>query len=229
VLGAIWVVLQPLVAAAIFAFVFGSVAKLPSEGVPYVVFAYAGLLGWNAFSTTVTKSSSSLVQHAAMVQKVYFPRLALPISVIPGAILDFVVSLAFMGVLMGITDTAPTIRILALPVWLIMVLMLALGAGLVAGALMVSYRDVQQILPVAMQMLLYISPVAYSLDAIPENLRFVFSLNPLVGVLEGFRWSLVGGQLRPLASAYSAIMAVTVLMAGALVFRRLERRFADVV
>jgi len=229
-LGAIWVILQPLVAAGIFAFVFGRVAKLPSQGVPYVVFAYVGLLGWNVFNTTVTKASQSLVQHAAMVQKVYFPRLALPISVIPGAILDFAVSLAFLGVLMALTGTPASVNILTLPLWLLLTLMLAIGVGLVAGALMVSYRDVQQILPVAMQMLLYVSPVAYSVDAIPAHLRTVYSLNPLVGVFEGFRWCLIStGHFRPLLTLYSAATATIVLLLGLLFFRRAERTFADVV
>ncbi len=228
-LGAIWVILQPLIAAGIFAFVFGRVAKLPSEGIPYAVFAYAGLLGWNLFNTTVTKSSFSLVQNAAMVQKVYFPRLALPVSAVPGAILDFVVSLGFMAVLMITTGTLPGVEILTLPIWVIMMLMLALGIGFIAGALMVTYRDVQQVLPIALQMILYISPVAYSLNAIPADLRFVFSLNPLVGVLEGFRWALLGTELRIAASIYSAVMAVIVLLFGAFVFSRMDRKFADVV
>jgi lipopolysaccharide transport system permease protein len=194
------------------------------------VFAFAGLLGWNAFNTTVTKSSQSLVQQSAMVQKVYFPRLALPISVVPGAVLDFVVSLGLMAVLMAINDVTPTLNLLTLPAWLILMLMFGLGVGFVAGALMVSYRDVVQILPVAVQMLLYISPVAYSLEAVPADLQSVFSLNPLVGVLEGFRWALLSTtELELGRTAYSVGMAVVVLVGGVLVFRRLERRFADVV
>ena len=229
-LGALWVVLQPLVAAGIFSFVFGRVAGLPSEGVPYAVFAFAGLLGWNVFNTTVSKSSQSLVQQQGMVQKVYFPRLALPISVVPGAVLDFVVSLGLMAVLMATNNISPTLNILTLPFWLLLMLMLGLGIGFVAGALMVSYRDVTQILPVAVQMLLYISPVAYSLEAVPANLRTVYALNPLVGVLEGVRWALLStGNLNLDYTAYSAVMAVGVFVTGVFVFRRLERRFADVV
>ena len=229
-LGVVWVVLQPLLAALIFAFVFGTVAKLPSGGVPYIVFAYSGMLGWYVFSTTLVKSSLSLVAHQSMVQKVYFPRLALPISVVPGTVLDFIVSLGVMAVLTVTSDSFPGWSVLLLPLWVVLMLMLALGLGLVAAALMVSYRDINQMLPVFTQMILYISPVAYSITAIPERWRFVYSLNPLVGILEGFRWSLVSGsELRPGWAAYSAAMAVVALVAGALIFTRLERRFADVV
>ncbi len=229
-LGVIWIVLQPLLAAGIFAFVFGTVAKLPTGGVPYVVFAYAGLLGWNAFNTTVSKISTSMVQHAGMVQKIYFPRLSLPLSVLPGTILDFGVALTVMGVLMAQTQTFPGWSIVLLPVWLVLVLMIATGMGLIAAALMVSYRDVAQMLPVAIQMILYASPVAYALSAVPSQWRFWYSLNPLVGIFEGFRWSLVSGA--PLSvgwSLYSAVVSVVALVAGALVFTRMERRFADVV
>jgi lipopolysaccharide transport system permease protein len=229
-LGAVWVVIQPLLAAGIFSFVFGTVANLPTGGVPYVVFAYAGLLGWNAFNSTVTKSSTSLVSHASMVQKVYFPRMALPLSAVPGTVIDFTVALSLMAVLTVTNGTFSGLPVLTLPFWLALAVLLALGLGLSAAALMVSYRDVGQILPVAMQMILYISPVAYSVEAIPENLRFVFSLNPLVGMLEGFRWSLISGSnLGVGAAIYSTIFAIVSFLFGALLFTRMERKFADVV
>jgi len=229
-LGAMWVVIQPLLAAGIFSFVFGTVANLPTGGVPYVVFAYAGLLGWNAFNTTVSKSSTSLVAHASMVQKVYFPRMALPLSAVPGTVLDFTVALSLMAVLTVSNGTFSGLPVLTLPFWLALSVLLALGLGLTAAALMVSYRDVGQILPVAMQMILYISPVAYSVEAIPQNLRFVFSLNPLVGMLEGFRWSLISGSdLSVGAAVYSTGFAIVSFLFGALLFTRMERKFADVV
>ena len=229
-LGVIWIVLQPLLAAGIFAFVFGTVAKLPTGGAPYIVFVYAGLLGWNAFNTTVSKVSTSMVAHAGMVQKVYFPRLALPLSVLPGTLIDFCVAAVVMGVLMVRSNSFPGWSIVLLPVWLVFMLMLAMGGGLVAAALMVSYRDVAQMLPVAISMLLYASPVAYSISAVPSQWQFIYSLNPLVGILEGFRWSLVSGtQLRFGWSVYSGVSSAVFLAAGALVFTRMERRFADVV
>ena len=229
-LGAVWVVLQPLLAAGIFSFVFGTVAGLPTGGVPYVVFAYAGLLAWNLFNSIITKSSNSLVTHASMVQKVFFPRMLLPISAVPGALLDFFVALGMMAVLTVLNHTFSGWSILTLPVWVAIVVMLATGIGLIASALMVSYRDVGQILPVGMQMLLYISPIAYAVEAVPENIRPFFALNPLVGVLEGFRWALVEGQpLNTGYAIYSAIASVVVFLLGGLTFRRMERKFADVV
>jgi lipopolysaccharide transport system permease protein len=229
-LGAIWVIIQPLLAAGIFSFVFGTVANLPTGGVPYVVFAYAGLLAWNLFSSTVTKASGSLVQHAGMVQKVYFPRLALPISVVPGSLLDFVVALGLMAVLTILNNTFSGPQLLTLPIWVLIVVLMALGIGLASAALMVSYRDVAQVLPVAMQMLLYISPIAYSLEAVPANVRTLYALNPLVGVLEGFRWALVSGSpLNVGYAVYSAVASVVLFVVGAMFFRRMERKFSDVV
>jgi lipopolysaccharide transport system permease protein len=229
-LGAVWVVLQPLLAAGIFSFVFGTVAGLPTGGVPYVVFAYAGLLAWNLFNSIITKSSTSLVTHASMVQKVFFPRMLLPISAVPGALLDFFVALGMMAVLTVINHTFSGWSILTLPIWVAIVVMLATGIGLIASALMVSYRDVGQILPVGMQMLLYISPIAYAVEAVPDNIRPFFALNPLVGVLEGFRWALVKGQPLNIGYAvYSAVAGVVLFLLGGLTFRRMERKFADVV
>jgi lipopolysaccharide transport system permease protein len=229
-LGIVWVVLQPILAAGIFSFVFGSVADLPTEGVPYFVFAYAGLLCWNLFSTTVNKASVSLVSNSGMVQKVYFPRISLPISAIPGSVLDFMVSLVVMVVMVIATDNVPGLSVLLLPLWVLITLMLAAGCSLIASALMVHYRDVGQVLPVGLQMLLYISPVAYSLDAVPDSLRSLYSLNPLVGVLEGFRWSLISGRELPVgAVAYSCAFAVGMMILGSLVFARMETKFADVV
>jgi lipopolysaccharide transport system permease protein len=165
-----------------------------------------------------------------MVQKVYFPRLALPISAVPGTVLDFTIGLGVMAVLMVTSNSFPGWSLLTLPIWLGLMLMLSLGLGLVFAALMVSYRDVGQMLPVMTQMILYISPVAYSIAAIPEKWRFLYSLNPLVGILEGFRWALVAGEdLRPAWAAYSAVISVVVLALGAVVFARMERKFADVV
>lgn len=229
-LGAVWVVLQPLLAAGIFSFVFGRVAKLPSDGVPYFLFAYAGLLGWNVFSGTLTKASSCLVGNAALISKVFFPRLILPLSTAFSTFIDFGVALAMMAVLMAAYGVTPGLGLLLLPVWLLLMLLLALGVGLYASALMVSYRDVQYVLPVVVQLALYASPVAYAVSAVPENLRGWYLLNPLAVLLEGFRWSLLGrGELNAGLVAYAAVMAVAVFVAGAFVFRRMERRFADVI
>jgi lipopolysaccharide transport system permease protein len=229
-LGATWVVLQPLLAAGIFSFVFGRVAGLSSGGVPYVVFAFAGLLGWNLFQGTVAKGSISLISNSSMLSKIFFPRLALPISTVPGTILDFVVGLGAFIVVAALKHSMPGLPFVTLPIWMAMMLCIALGVALLTSALMVTYRDVGQAVPVALQMLLYITPVAYSLDNVPSNLRFVYALNPLVGVLEGFRWALVPGYDAQLGyAAYSAVFAVAILVVGAISFARMERKFADII
>lgn len=161
-LGVVWVILQPLMAAAIFAVVFGRVAHLPSEGVPYLVFSYAGLMGWTAFSTTLTRASSSLVGNSALVSKVFFPRILLPLSVLWSALIDFGVAMVVMAVMLVAFKIQLTAAVLLLPAWLLLVLVGAMGAGLVAGSVMVRYRDLQYVVPVAAQMLLFASPVAYS-------------------------------------------------------------------
>ena len=173
-LGAVWVILQPLLAAGIFAVVFGKVAKLPSDGVPYFLFAYAGLLGWNAFNSTLTKVSTCLIQNSALVSKVFFPRLVLPLSTVFSTLVDFGVALAMMAVLMVLYGVVPSLSLLLLPFWLLLTLLLAVGAGLYAAALMVSYRDVQYVLPVVTQFLLYASPVAYALSTVPASCACCF-------------------------------------------------------
>ena len=230
-LGVLWVILQPLLAAGIFSFVFGKVAKLPApNGIPYLVFSYAGLLAWNAFSSTLTKTSSCLLQNSNLVSKVYFPRLALPLSTVFSTLIDFGVAFVVMIILMLVNHVVPTLGILLLPVWLLLIVLLALGVGLYASALMVSYRDIQYVLPVVTQFLLYASPVAYSASLVPAKYRLIFEINPLTGLLEAFRWSLLGVGNFPLAAVtYSAIITVVVLVAGAFSFKSMERKFADVI
>lgn len=229
-LGIAWVVLQPLLAAGIFSFVFGKVANLSSDGIPYFIFAYAGLLAWTAFSNTVTKTSSCLVGNAQLVSKVYFPRLVLPLSTVFSTLIDFGVALVMMAVLMIIYGIAPSSGLLLLPVCLLLILMLALGLGLYASALMVTYRDVQYILPVFIQFFMYASPVAYAVSQVPEHLHTLFFLNPLSGLLEAFRWCFFGtGSLDFRHILYSAGFSVVVFVGGALSFRKMERHFADVI
>jgi lipopolysaccharide transport system permease protein len=233
-LGVAWVIFQPLLAAGIFTLVFGVIAKLPSGGVPYFVFAYAGQLAWMSFSGTFTRASSSLVQSAPLVSKVYFPRLILPISTLLATLLDFAIAVVLLVVLAVIYHVVPGAALLLLPLWLLLVLMLSIGLGLMAAALMVSYRDVQYILPVLLPLLMYASPVAYSLrDALarlPASLHPVLLLNPLSGLIEGFRWSLLATPPPPLwASLYASAFAIVTFLIGAIIFKRMERRFADVI
>jgi len=229
-LGAVWVVLQPLVAAGLFSFVFGKVAKLKSDGTDYFLFSYAGMLGWNLFAGAVTRSSGCLVGSAHLVSKVYFPRLILPLSTVYSVMIDFAVAFVMLTVLMITKSTPPHLGMLLLPVWSILLLMLALGIGLYASALMVTYRDVQHVLPVVSQFLLYASPVAYSVSSVPESMRAFFYLNPIAGLLGAFRWSIlpqtevVWGYV-----IYSSVVAVVLFVTGAFAFKKMERKFADVI
>lgn len=241
-LGAVWVILQPLVAAGIFSFVFGAVAGLPSGGVPFIVFSYAGLLCWNLFSNTLSKASNVLVANSQLVSKVYFPRLVLPLSTIYSSLIDFGVAAAMLAVLMVIFGVVPGWGLLLLPLWMALTLLLAIGCGLYLSALMVSYRDVQYIVPVMMNFLLYASPVAYSISTVlnkisgklsPEMSIWAgraFLANPMAGLLEAFRWSILGGQ-EPIWGAviYSALCSVALFVGGAFAFKKMERRFADVI
>ena len=232
--GALWVILQPLLAAGIFSLVFGKLANFPSDGVPYFVFSYAGLLGWNVFSGTVVKVSASLVQNSNLISKVYFPRLILPLSMMFSTLIDFAVAFTLLPVLMLIAHVAPGIGLLTLPIWFVLILLLALGLGMYTAALAVTYRDVQYVIPVLMQFLLYASPVAFpltfALAKLPVGLRSFYFLNPLAGLLQGFRWSLLGhGSLPGLPIAYSAAVSLLVFFGGAFAFKKMERKFADVI
>ena len=229
-LGVIWVVLQPLLAAGILSFVFGQVANLPSDGVPYFVFAYVGMMCWTLFSQTLTKSAGSLVGNAALVSKIFFPRLVLPFSTVGSTMVDFSVSLAMGVVVVLVGGVTPGWALVTLPLWIALALLLASGAGLVAAALMVQYRDVGQILPVAMQLLLYATPIAYSLSAVPESAQLLVQLNPLTGIVDGFRWAAIDTTPPSLPSAvWSATASVVMFVAGRYVFTRKERKFADVI
>jgi len=231
ILGVAWVVLQPLISAAILAFVFGRVAKLPGPAnVPYFVFTYVGMIAWTLFSTTLTKSSGSLVGNANLVTKVYFPRLVLPLSTVLSSLLDFGVALLMLVPIELMNHVKPGASLLLLPIWVGLVLMLATGIGLHAASLMVSYRDIQHILPVATMFLMFASPVAYTISGISGKTKLLYTLNPITGILEGFRWSLLNtGTPQAGVLAYSAIFSFIVFVWGAYSFRRMERKFADVI
>jgi lipopolysaccharide transport system permease protein len=229
-LGVIWVVVQPLLAAGIFSFVFGRIARLPSDGVPYLLFSFAGLLGWNLFSNIVTKCSGCLVGNSQLISKVFFPRLILPLSTVPSVLVDFAVAAVLLAVLMVVHGVAPGWGLLLLPVWMALLSMLALGIGLCTAALAVSYRDVQYIVPVFMQILLYASPIAYAVSAVPAHLRTVYLLNPLSAPLEAFRASILNTSWPPGSSlAGAAAISGLALLAGLYSFKRMERKFADVI
>lgn len=237
VLGVIWVVVQPLLAAGIFSIIFGKIAKMPTDNVPPFLFVFAGMLGWNLFSSTLLKASNSLLANSGLVSKVFFPRLLLPISTMLSSLIDFGVALMMMAVLMVIYHVTPGIALILLPVWLFLLLMIAIGISFITSALTVSYRDVGYILPVFVNLLMYASPVAYSLSGALNRLNagsgrydIFFALNPLSGLLEAMRWSLLNTTPpNPGYLLYSAVFAVVSLVGGAFIFKRMERRFADVI
>lgn len=228
--GVAWVLVQPLAAAGIFAIVFGQVADLPSGGVPYFLFTFVGMLAWNLFSGVVSRAAPSLVSNQALVSKVFFPRMIVPMSSVLAVFVDFVVALGLGAVLLVVYGVNPGWAVLLIPVWALLLAMLGSGIALAASAIMVRYRDVAYVLPWVMQILLYASPVAYSLEAVPDNLRWVFLANPLTWYLECFRFSMLGLPAPPAWQIVGAVVAaVVVLFAGVLVFQRFEREFADVI
>ena len=233
-LGVLWVVLQPLMGAGIFTFVFGVLAELPTGGGPPFLVSFAGMFAWTALSQTLGKSSGCLVANQSMIQKVYFPRMILPLAEVYSVLVDLAVSLGMVVVLLATYRINPGWPILLLPVWLACLFMLALGVGMWSGALMVQYRDVRYVLPVVTQFLLYGSPVGYTLAAVsekvPEWAQTIYLINPLASLIEATRWSIVGeGTLHIGWLAYSVVISVFWFIAGAYVFRGMERKFADVV
>ena len=230
-LGVLWVVLQPLMAALVFSFVFRKVANLDSDGVPYFPFAFAGLLGWNFFSNVLIKAGACLVGNSQLISKVFFPRLILPLSSVGAGLVDFLVTTAIMGVLLVVYRIAPGPQLLLFPVAVLVLTAISLGIGMWAAALSVPYRDVQYILPVALNILLYASPVAYPLSQVPESFRSLYLLlNPLVAPLATLRASLLGTPLPPVgAMVSSAFIAALLLAVGTFAFKRMERSFADVI
>ena len=231
-LGIVWVVAQPLVAAGLLYFAFRVVARVESpRGSSFFLFSFAGLLAWNIFSATLSKTSLSMVGNSYLVSKVYFPRLVLPLSGAIATLLDFSVAFGVLLVLFVIYGVPPTAALALLPLWIALLLGFAMGLGLIAAALTVHYRDVQYILPIIVPFLLYASPVAYDVSQIAPRYQTAFYvLNPLAPLIAGFRWSAIG---TPLPDApylvWSIVMTASVFFLGAAVFRRTERRLADVI
>ena len=230
VFGITWVILQPLVTAGIFTIVFGVIAGLPTDGTPTFVFALAGTLAWNLFNGALGRAASSMVGNQALVQKVFFPRMLVPISSLASIVVDFVVAFSLLVVLLFVFGISPGWEVLLLPVWILLILMLGLGIGLAAAAYMVKYRDVGYVLPWFMQIVMYASPLAYSLAAVPDNLRWLFEANPVTWFLEVFRWSVLE---TPAPATWQivalCVSAPLVLLLGTLVFQKNEREFADYI
>ena len=229
VLGVAWAVLQPLLTMIVFSVIFGQLAKLPSDGLPYPIFTYTALLPWQLFAFALTNSSNSLVGSQSLVSKVYFPRLVIPIaSVVPGLI-DFCFAfLVFIG-MMVFYQVPLTVRALTLPLFLLLALLTAVAAGLWLSALNVEYRDVRYVVPFLTLFWQYATPVAYSMSLIPEKWRLLYGLNPMTGVVEGFRWALLGrGEVGGVLLVSAGIVLV-LLAGGVAYFKRMESGFADVI
>lgn len=229
-LGVTWVILQPLVAALIFSVMFGRFAKLPSDGHPYLVFVFSGVLLWNYFAAVLQRAGNSLITDQRLITKVYFPRLAIPLASTFSALIDLCVAMVVMAVFMGIYGIAPTWRLLALPGFVILAAITATGVSLWLSALNVKYRDFAHATPFMLQVWMFASPVAYATSIVPEKWRAVYSLNPAVAFIEGARWSILGdGSLTGEMVVIAASIGMTLFVAGAFFFRRVERGFADSV
>jgi|SRR6185295_15705682 lipopolysaccharide transport system permease protein len=229
-IGIAWSLIRPVITMLVFTVVFGRIAMLPSEGVPYPVLVVAAMLPWYFFSTAVTEGSNSLIQNANVVSKVYFPRLIVPISAVAVSLVDFVISLLLLAVLMAWYQIMPSARVLFLPVFLGLVVILTVGLTLWLAALNVRYRDFRYVVPFLMQVGLFLSPVGFSGVVVSEGWRAVYSLNPMVGIIEGFRWCLLPGyDLDMRAVWFGALISFLILGAGINYFRRTERSIADVI
>jgi len=231
VIGILWALIRPLLIMLVFTIVFGKLAKLPSEGVPYPILVFAAMLPWQFFSSAFSGCSNSLIGNSNLISKVYFPRLAIPFSAVMVCFVDFFISLILLFVLMAWYDFWPSWRILTLPLFILLALSIALGAGLWIAALNVKYRDFRYAVPFIVQMGLYISPVGFSSDIIPTQYRLLYSLNPMVGVIDGFRWAILGNEINLYWPGFMLSMTLVVLIFifSLRYFRRTERTFADII
>jgi lipopolysaccharide transport system permease protein len=229
-IGFTWVIIQPLVTMVIFTVIFGNFANIPSDGLPYPIFSFTALLPWSYFAQALGQSGRSLVGNAGLISKVYFPRLVIPLVSVSSPLVDFAVSfLVLLGMMVWFSVT-PTWGVLLLPVFLLLAALTAFAVGLWLSALNVRYRDVSQLMPFLVQVWMYASPVIYPVSTIPEKWRLLYSLNPMVGVIEGFRWALLGKSSPDFTVMAVGSAIVLLLLAGGLVyFKRVESSFADVI
>jgi lipopolysaccharide transport system permease protein len=229
VLGVLWVLLQPLLMTVIFTVFIGFLVRVPTGGRPYALLVYIGLLPWTFFSSAVLQSGTSIVSNAHLITKVYFPRLIIPAAAVTARLVDFAISFVILAGLMIYYRAGLTAQIAMLPVLILMVALLALGFGMLVSALNVKYRDIGVMLPVVLQLWMFVSPVVYPLALVPEKWRVVYSLNPMVGIISGFRSAILGDAFDWPALAVSAAVAVVLPIYSAYLFRRVERGFADII
>jgi len=231
VIGIAWSVIRPFLTMVVLTVIFGKLAKFPSGGAPYPILVFAALLPWQMFANALSESSNSLIVNANMLSKVYFPRMIVPTSAVIVSLVDFLISFALLVILMLWYQFVPGWRILTLPLFLLLALVAALGCGIWLSALNVKYRDFRYIVPFIVQFGLYISPVGFSSSVVPDKWRLIYSLNPMVGVIDGFRWAILGGDLSLYLPGFLLSVVITLLIFyfGLAYFRRTERTFADVI
>jgi lipopolysaccharide transport system permease protein len=229
-LGASWAIIQPFCTMIVFSLFFGKLAKLGSDGVPYPIFAYTALVPWTFFANGLSQASNSLVGSANLIRKIYFPRLTIPISTVLSGLVDLALSFVVLIAMMAYYDVWPTANIIWLPAFTLLACTTSLGVGLWLAAMNVQFRDVKYVVPFLAQLWMFATPIAYSSSLLHGSWRTVYGLNPMVGVVDGFRWALLGTGTAPgLAVAMSVVVALGILVSGAFYFRRMERTFADVV
>jgi lipopolysaccharide transport system permease protein len=227
-LGAAWAVIQPVLTMLVFNFIFGTVAKVNTEGIPYPIFSYTALLPWGLFTAALNTASRSLTSNTNMITKIYFPRLVLPMASVLGGLVDFAIAFVILVVMMIYYKVTPTAAIVWLPLFLLLTIITALGVALWLSAINVQYRDVNYVLPFLTQFWLFLTPVAYSAKVISAKWQVVYSLNPMAGVVNGFRWALLGTNSGPnLNMAISVAISLVILVSGLFYFRSMERSFAD--
>ena len=229
-LGVIWVVLQPLLTMGVFTIFFGNLAKIPSDGVPYPIFSFAALVPWQLFANALNNSSNSLVNSRDLITKVYFPRLIIPLSSILGGLFDFAIALGVLFLMMLYFGIIPTSAVFLLPLFILLAIATALAVSLWLSALNVMYWVVRYTIPFMTQFWLFLTPIAYPSSLVPEKWRFLYGLNPMAGVVEGFRWALLGKEnLDWFMIVVSVVVIVTFLITGLIYIRRMEKNFADIV
>src|SRR5512141_2115774 len=229
-LGATWAVIQPVLTMLVFNFIFGQVAKVPTEGIPYPIFSYTALLPWGLFTTALNTASRSLTSNQNMITKIYFPRLVLPLSSVLGGLVDFAIAFVILIVMMIYYKVTPTAAVWLLPLFLLLTVVTALGVALWLSAINVQYRDVNYVLPFLTQFWLFLTPVAYSAKVISAKWQLAYSLNPMAGVVNGFRWALLGTNTGPSFNmAISVLISLVVLISGLFYFRSMEKTFADTI
>jgi lipopolysaccharide transport system permease protein len=229
VLGFAWAILRPFLSMVVFSIFFGSLAQMPSDNIPYPIFSYSGLLPWELFSVALMQASTSLVGSGNMITKVYFPRLVLPISSVLSGLVDFVIAFLVLIVMMLVYHITPTPAIWTLPLFLLLALITAIGVSLWLSALNVMYRDINYVLPFINQLWMYITPIVYSSSIVPDTWQLVYALNPMAGVVQGFRWALLGTASPGPMLWISVCVSIAMLISGLFFFRRMEHTFADMV